>query len=152
MIWEPPGLWASVILSVSGGVVAGVLVLLGEIAMRSGHDRRQRRKAEKAIGLFFKEWETEINNAVDIPSNPNFGAVPKAAVQFAMHGDFLRRAPNLMARWSRYITAEQVEELSNLLERHQGAHIGILPPGKVLAQFQYDQFFSRARAMPWLEF
>ena len=48
--------------------------------------------------------------------------------------------------------ANQVEELSNHLESHQGAHIGILPPGRVLAQAQYDIFFSTARKFKWLEF
>ena len=152
MTWDPPGLWASIILSISGGILAGVLVLVGEIVFRRGRDHRQRRKAERAIGVFFREWETAINSAVGVPPNPNFGAVPKAAVQFAQHEYFIRMAPNLIARWSKYLTTEQVEELSNHLEGHQGGHIGILPPGKVLAQFQYDQFFCQARAMPWLEF
>ena len=152
MTWDPPGLWASVILSVSGGIFAGVLVLLGEIAIRWELGRRQSSKAQRAIGVFFREWEKAINGAADIPPNPNFGAVPKAAVQFALHEDFLRRATNLIARWSRYLTAEQVEALSNLLEGHQGAHIGILPAGKVLAQFQYNSFFSQARGIEWLEF
>ena len=64
----------------------------------------------------------------------------------------LRRAPNLIARWSRYLTADQVEELSNHLESHQGAHIGILPSGRVLNQFQYDTFFRGAREFEWLKF
>ena len=29
MTWDPPGLWASLILSISGGIVAGILVLVG---------------------------------------------------------------------------------------------------------------------------
>ena len=152
MTWDPPGLWASLILSISGGVVAGAIVLLGEIGIRWYYDRRQRKKAERAIGLFFKDWETTINEAVDIPPNPNFGAVPKAAVQFARHEYSLGRAPNLIERWQRYLTAEQVEQLSNHLENHQRADIGILPQGRVLAQFQYDRFFREAREIGWLEF
>ena len=73
-------------------------------------------------------------------------------LSFARHGDFLRRAPNLIARWSRYLTAEQVEELSNYLEGHQGAVIGILPSDRVLPQAEYDNFFRRAREFEWLEF
>ena len=62
MTWDPRGLWASIILSLSGGIVAGILVLLGEILIRMEYDRRQRMKA-KAIGLFFEEWETTISGA-----------------------------------------------------------------------------------------
>ena len=61
MTWDPPGLWASLILSISGGIVAGVLVLLGEIAIRWRYDhrqqKRQQKKGAKAIGLLFSEWE-----------------------------------------------------------------------------------------------
>ena len=41
MTWDPPGLWASVILSVAGGVVAGLIVLAGEVAIRRGYERVQ---------------------------------------------------------------------------------------------------------------
>ena len=34
MTWDPPGLWATIILSIPGGVVAGTLVLAGEVAGR----------------------------------------------------------------------------------------------------------------------
>ncbi|MYC38095.1 MAG: hypothetical protein F4X66_14445 [Chloroflexi bacterium] len=155
MTWDPPDLWATIILSIPGGIVAGVLVLLGEVALRRGHERVQRGKAEKAIGRFFAEWESTINDTEEIPyhpSNPTGGPIDRAVVQFAYHGDFLRRAPNLIARWSRYLTAEQVEELSNLLEGHQGAVIGILPQGRVLPTEQYARFFSEAREIGWLKF
>ena len=155
MTWDPPNVWATIILSILGGVIAGIIVLAGEVALRRGYEGVQRRKAIRAIGQFFGRWESEINDAMDIPAhedNPNLGPISKASVQFAFHGDFLRRAPNLIARWSRYLTANQVEELSNHLESHQGAHIGILPPGRVLAQAQYDIFFSTAREFEWLEF
>ena len=102
--------------------------------------------------MFFKEWKTAINDAVDIPQQGTLPTIPKAAVQFAKHEDFLRRAPILIARRSRYLTAEQVQELSNHLEGHQGADIGILPAGKVLAQVQYDRFFNTAQGLDWLDF
>ena len=155
MTWDPPGLWASIVLSVSGGVVAGVLVLLGEVVLRRGYERVQRGKACKAITQFFVSWESTINDAEDIPyhpSNPSGGPIDRAVVQFAYHGDFLRRTPNLIARWSRYLTAEQVEELSNYLEGHQGAVIGILPQGRVLPTEQYARFFNEVRGIKWLDF
>ena len=156
MTWDPPDLWATIMLSIPGGVVAGILVLAGEVALRRGYERVQQRKAFRAIGQFFGRWESTINDAMDIPAHPdnppNLGPISRASVQFAFHGDFLRRAPNLIARWSKYLTAEQMEELSNHLEGHQGADMGLLTQGRVLAQAQYDTFFRRAREFEWLEF
>ena len=156
MTWDPPGLWASIILSVVGGILAGGLVLAGEFAISKGYEQVQQRKAMKAIGLFFKEWESTINETTDIPAhptNPSNGPINRAVVQFAYHEDYLRRAPNLLARWARYLAAEQVEELSNLLEGHQGAVIGLMRPrGRVLPQQVYDNFFRSAREIDWLDF
>ena len=131
------------------------LVLLGQVAMGKGYEREQRGKAYKAIAQFFGSWESTINDAEEIPyhpSNPSGSPIDRAVVQFAYHGDFLRRAPNLIARWSRYLTAEQVEELSNYLEGHQGAVIGTLPQGRVLPTEQYARFFNEVREIKWLDF
>ena len=128
---------------------------MGEVALRRGYEGVQRRKAYTAIGQFFGRWESTINDAQEIPyhpSNPSGGPIERAVVQFAYHGDFLRRAPNLIARWSRYLTAEQVEELSNHLEGLQGAVIGLLPQGRVLPSEQYPSFFRQAREIDWLKF
>ena len=103
MTWDPPDLWATIMLSIPGGVVAGILVLAGEVALRRGYERVQQRKAFRAIGQFFGRWESTINDAMDIPAHPgnppNLGPISRASVQFALHGDFLRRAPNLIARY-----------------------------------------------------
>ena len=155
MTWDPLSLWATIILSILGGVIAGIIVLAGEIALRAGYEGVQRRRAIRYIGQFFARWESTINDSMGFPAPeaiPNIELISKANVQFARHEDFLRKAPNLIARWSRYLTANQVEELSNHLEGHQGAHIGILPRGRVLAQAQYDEFFSTVRKFEWLEF
>ena len=40
----------------------------------------QRRKAIRAIGQFFGNWESMINDALDIPDNPNFGPIDRASV------------------------------------------------------------------------
>ena len=157
MTWDPPGLWASLILSISGGIVAGVLVLLGEIAIRWRYDHRQQKKGAKAIGLLFSEWETTINEAADIPSDPGTlpvprAPVPRANVQFAKNGEFMKRAANLIGRWQRFLTAEQVEEISNHLEGHKAVIDYVAPGGGLLQQIHYDDFFLRAREVKWLEF
>ena len=152
MVWDPPGLWASVILSVTGGILAGLIVLAGEILIRRGYERVQRGKAERAICHFFRDWETTINEAADVPSGP--GTLPKLKVfvQFEEHGGFLTRAVNLVERWQRYLTAEQVEVLSNHLERHQAVFDSISGEGRPLHQFHYDDYFRRAREIKWLDF
>ena len=152
MTWDPPGLWASLVLSISGGIVAGVLVLLGEIAIRWRYDHRQQKKGAKAIGLLFSEWETTINEAADIPSGLDTLPVPRANVQFGEHGEFMRRAANLIERWQRFLTAEQVEEISNHLEGHQAVIDLVALRGGLLQQIHYDDFFLRAREVKWLEF
>ena len=152
MTWDPPGLWASLILSISGGIVAGVLVLLGEIAIRWRYDRRQKKKGAKAIGLLFSEWETTINKDADIPTGLGTLPVPRANVQFGVHGEFMRRAANLIERWQRFLTAEQVEEISNHLEGQQAVIDLIAPRGGLFQQIHYDDFFRRAREVKWLEF
>ena len=152
MSWDPPGLWASLILSISGGIVAGVLVLLGEIAIRWEFDRRQQKKGAKAIGLLFSEWETTINEAADIPSGSGTLPVPRTNVQFGKHGEFMRRAANLIERWQRFLTAEQVEEISNHLEGHQAVIDLVGPRGGLFQQIHYDNFFRQAREFKWLEF
>ena len=152
MTWDPPGLWASVILSVLGGTFAGVIVLVGEILIRRELGYRQQSKAAKAVGLFFEEWEMAINGANAIQQQGGAPGAPKAFVQFALHENFLRRAPRLIQRWQGYLTVEQVEEISNFIEGHQGAVIGILPAPAVLPQQQYDQFFGDARQIKWVKF
>ena len=152
MIWDPPGLCASLILSISGGIVAGVLVLLGEIAIRWRYDRRQQKKGAKSIGLLFSEWETRINEAADIPSGPGTFPVPRADVQFGEHGEFMRRAANLIERWQKFLTAEQVEEISNHLEGHQAVIDLVSPRGGFFQQIHYDDSPRRAREVKWLEF
>ena len=91
MTWDPPGLWATIILSIPGGVVAGILVILGEIARRRGYERVQRRKAVRAIGQFFGKWESMMLwISPPIRTTQTSGPIGRASVQFAYHGDFLR--------------------------------------------------------------
>ena len=152
MTWDPPGLWASLILSISGGILAGAIVLVGEILIRLAQDRRQRRKAERAICHFFRDWETTINEAADVPSGPGTFPMLKVFVQFEEHRDFLTRAANLVERWQRYLTAEQVEGLSNHLERHQAEFDSLIGEGGALHQLHYDNFFRQAHEIEWLKF
>ena len=64
----------------------------------------------------------------------------------------MRRSANLIERWQRFLTAEQVEEISNHLEGHQAVIDLVAPRGGLLQQIHYDDFFLRAREVKWLEF
>ena len=155
MAWDPPGLWASIIISILGGLAAGALVLVGEIGVRRGIDRRQRQKAERTIGQFFREWERVIYDAAHIPAdpnNPNLVPISRPDVQLAEHQLLLIRAQNIIARWSRYLTAEQVEELSNLVQLEELATGARLNEVEAPEQHVYESFFQVARGFDWLKF
>ena len=155
MTWDPPGLWASVILSISGGIVAGALVLAGEILIRRGYERAQRAKAAKTIGRFLSEWERAIYDAAHLPADPNnpdIDPISRPDVQFAEQRLYLLRAQNTIARWSRYLTAEQVEEVSNLLQLEELATGARLNVGMVWEQAHYADFFHQTRQIQWLDF
>ena len=156
MTWDPPGLWASGIISIMGGFAAGALVLAGEVLIRRGYERVQRGKAERAIGIFFREWETAINNVpIDIPSdpnNPNLGPIARPEAQFAQHRLALLMAQNIVARWSRYLTAEQVQNVSNLLQIEELVTGTRLSGGRVWDLDHYDVFFRQVRGIEWLDF
>ena len=145
MTWDPPGLWASVILSIAGGIVAGALVLAGEILIRRRYERVQRGKAESAIGIFFREWENAINN-------PDRGPIARPEAQFALHRLHLLMAQNIVARWSKYLTAEQVQNVSNLLQIEELITGTRLIGGKVWDLDHYEVFFRQVRGIDWLNF
>ena len=143
---------ASILISIGGGVLAGALVLWGDNRIRKELDRRQQRKAERAIGQFFREWEHAINDAASFSTDDDAGVISEKAWRFATHARFMRRASNLVARWSRHLTPEQVENLNNYLEDHQAVIDLIGPRGGSFEQIHYNGFFREAREIDWLKF
>ena len=157
MTWDPPGLWATIILSILGGIVAGILVLVGEILIRRELDRRQRKRAERAIGQFFRWWQMltrdpSETDSSESTSGTSWEQVRFLRVQFQIHEYCLMRVTNLIAAWSKYLTAKQVDELSTMIGEHQIQVIARLPEGQTPEQHQYDNFFQQARAIKWLDF
>ncbi|MYC37871.1 MAG: hypothetical protein F4X66_13310 [Chloroflexi bacterium] len=151
MSWDPPGLWASLILSVSGGIVAGVIVLAGEVVLRGRYERVQREKAERAICMFFRGWEKGLNvlhsERLD-DSDEDFWL----RTMFLYHRVSLLEVQNLIARWSRYLAAEQVEELDNVLHLQGMITAAKVNAGGVWSKRMYDNFFLQARKIDWLNF
>ena len=149
MNWDPPDVWATIILSIPGGIVAGVLVILFELGIRRNIELRQRRKATNAVSDYFKVWESQIKNIEAITDTPNGIPIKKEQVQLPIHQDFIRKAHNLIQRWSRQLDDEQIQEITNYIVGHE-AVIALLSPN--WGQAQYDDFFQRAREISWLKF
>ena len=151
MSWDPPGLWASLILSVSGGIVAGVIVLAGEVVLRRRYERVQREKAERAICMFFKDWEKMLNYFHSLRLE-NSDEEPDLSLMFFYHRVSLLEVQNLIARWSRYLAADQVEELDNVLHLQGMLTAAQVNAGGFWSKRAYDNFFRRARDIDWLNF
>ena len=152
MTWNPPDLGATIILSIPGGVVAGFIVVLVGVAIRYIDDHRQHRKAHKAIGLFFKKWEESISNSFAGHKSESGPHIDGMSLHSIVHTNFLGKSQNLISRWSRDLTAQQVEELSNFLLEHEQHKYSLLSGGIDWGRSEYDGFFRRAREIKWLEF
>ena len=142
----------TVLFPVLGGIFAGIVVILIEWSFRSLHDCKQRKKAERSIGKFFGEWNSCINNAVELRDEQGVLNAPKIAVQFAIHKDFLRSFPIVVDRWSRFLTEQQTEEVRQFVRGHEGGIVGIIPSGKAPPEPIYSNFFRDSKEIKWLKF
>ena len=151
MDWNPPDVYASFILSIGGGVLAGFVVVVLSWCRSLIQAHRERRKAIRELRLFFREWESLINTAdgLNVPQIP-FEA-EKHHVQFVKHKNRLWTVPIVLSRWSKYLSGQQVQEIALLIANHENAHIGILPPDKVPNQWMYDNFFNELKKIKWLD-
>ena len=93
-----------------------------------------------------RAFQSMVGGGMDISK-----AIAGAGLMVERFG-LMRRAANLIERWQRFLTAEQVEEISNHLEGHQAVIDLVAPRGGLLQQIHYDDFFLRAREVKWLEF
>ena len=152
MVWNPPDAYASFLLSVGGGVLAGIAVVAVELAWRFGLGWWQKKKALQALCAFWGEWEESINSATGFAFPQPGITVSKERIQFDEHKYHLWTVPIAMSRWARHIPEQYVEDLSRLVTNHENAVVGILPPGKVPSQNFYDVFFQDAREIKWLKF
>ena len=152
MMWDPPNAYASFVLSIGGGVLAGFVVVALEWGWRYWYGWRQQRKAIRDLSTFFGEWESILNTA-DGFQDPASGITrSKQDVQFAMHKYRLWTVPIIMARWAKYISGEQTQEFNLLISNHENAVLSLVPASRVLSQNIYDMFFREARKVKWLKF
>ncbi len=152
MNWNPPDPYASLILSIGGGVLAGIVVILLEWGWRGFYGWYQGRKAVKAVGTFFLEWETAINSVEPLDHPVRGDQISIEVLQFVKHKYYLWRSQIVLSRWAKQLSDEQIQEVSTLVAGHEHSVVGILPEGRVLPQQMYDRFFLDARSISWLKF
>ena len=152
MTWNLPDPYASLVLSVGGGVLAGIVVILMEWGWRNFYGRWQRRKAIIGLSSFFRQWESTINS-VESLTHPESGQhIAREDIQFAQHKNRPWTVPIMLSQESRHLSDKQAQEIALLLAGHVNAEVGILPTGRVLSQQMYDRFFSNVREISWLKF
>ena len=127
-------------LSVVGGVIAGIIVIL----IQSAWAWAQRRRAAKEVGAFFRTWETDVGRQGD------------DAWRLVVHKKHLRTVHILLDRWSKVLSAEQSKEIAEHIAQHEHSlfdleGVGVNPDAK-LQKIATDQFFRAARRIKWLSF
>ena len=142
--------FSTVIFPILGGVIAGFIVVVVEFVVRNCHSRWQQSKAINTLGNLFSEWESRINDAVDLLDQ---GCVyrNRGEVQILHHQYYLRRVPLVLAAWSKNLSEKQIDELTKLIFDHEQI-LSIVPKDKVYPQEVYDMFFRKAREIERLKF
>ena len=142
----------TVVFPVVGGIIAGLIVVAIQLGYRVILQWWQRGKAEKAMGKFFGEWKSTINDAKALFHAPTGKNYTKIDIQFVRHRDFLRQFPIRLNRWSKFLSEKQTEEITLRIIGHENAYLIDLFPGRNLPQVIYDGFFRNARKIEWLKF
>ena len=158
--WSAPEPYASMILSITGGTLAGFIVVIVEWVGLYCHARLKRRKAIREIGTFFAAWEVGINMALGAGIKfPGRAETTKEQAQRAFHNDQISRFRiSMSSRWGRHLSERQTEEILEFVIGHERLFqelllgLGISPHSFFPDQGIYDQFFQQAREITWLEF
>ena len=141
----------TVVFPVVGGIIAGAIVVIIELVIRYILSRRQYGNAIKAIEKLFGEWESRINDAVDLLNDNGEIYRDRGVLQFLHHRYFIKRVPLALAAWSKNFSEQQTDELTRLIFDEE-QRISVVPHDKILLQDAYDQFFRKAREIDWLDF
>ena len=155
MSWNPPDLWATVVISIGGGFLASLVLLILQWGWNTFGERRRRKAAIKALWNFFHAWDV---------------AVARAAYdedwQFVTHEQKLRRINDLLTLMRPNLYASQSSEITEFIRR-QGELIDskrqalslafpelsadTVPPRLILLPCEYRNFFEQARKIKWLK-
>ena len=152
MTLDPSNLTGAALLSIVGGIIAGVIVVLIEWGFRALYGWNQRRVAIKSVATFFRDWENYINSTEDVTTSDGRFTLNRGVQQFARHKDRLRTVRIVLDRWSKLLSAEQTQDIALLIGGHEGAVVSLIPNNKTPSQNFYDTFFRDARKIKWLKF
>ena len=152
MTWNPTSFVGRHLLSIVGGIIAGIVVAALIWGFGALNSWNQERKAANAVGDFFREWENDINSTDKLLTSDGRFTLSKCELQFAKHKHYLGTVRIRLDRWSKSLSAEESEDIALLLDRHEGAAIKIIPEGSCPGQNFYDVFFINARTIEWLKF
>ena len=150
MSWNPPGLWATVVISIGGGFLAG-LVLLGLQWVWNAFGKSRRRRQEiKALQEFFQEWEAEI-----IAANWD------EDLRFARHEQRIRRMKDHLTSIRPNLPDREWSEITAFIRRHEELikeRLLVLrsedpdfPRRFLLMDDDYRNFFKQSIQIKWLK-
>ena len=138
--------WSEVYLSIIGGVIAGLGLVLVELIWRLSYGLFQKHKAIRAMSAFFSKWEETINTSEAIDDPATGVSASKEQVRFLHHQYNLRILPIEFSRWGKHIPEQQYEDIKQAIARHEHAEVGIIHPGKFPTSPEfYPRFFDRVR-------
>lgn len=149
--WNPPDLIASIILSIPGGVIAGLIVVAGEWLWRYCDARNRRRRTLREVALYFDTWESQIYELPEKSDEEDGIHPPREAFQFAIHKARIREFHISMDRWRAHLSEHQTEGVVQLVRGHE-ALVNIIPSGAQPDENLYRVFFKEARKISWLKF
>ena len=98
MTWDSTDLVHTALLSIIGGIIAGVVVILLELGFRSWFEWNQRRNAVNAVEEFFRRWENDINSTDVLLTSDGRATAPRNRLQFEKHRYHLRTVRILLDR------------------------------------------------------
>ena len=150
MAWDPTDFTETALLSIAGGIIAGIAVILMELGFRSLYGWKQKRNAVNAVNDLFRRWESDINSTEELVTGDGRFRLPRDRLQFEKHKEYLRTVRILLDRWSKFLSGEQSEDIALFLARHEGAAFGVIPEASIPSQNFYVSFFLQAREIKWI--
>ncbi len=155
MSWNPPDLWASIILSFGVAIFAGLLLLTLQWSWNNLAKQRRRGDTIEALRKFFQDWESEVKATA---YNEDWQFVRHEQIMSRMKDNLVLMHPNLSGRqWSDineliYKHDELIDERRRLVWPAVSPVNVPIRPGLILLPNEYSEFFDQAKAIRWLKF
>ena len=151
MSWNPPDLWATIVLGIGGGFLAGLAVLALQWGLNILGKRRRRSATVEDLRRFFQDWEAESN-----------ATAVNESWQFVRHEQMIRRMNENLILMHPTLSGCQWSDIAELIRRHEeliDARRKLMMtqmPGPVPEHFallpdEYRDFFEQANKVKWLK-